>query len=208
MSIINELLKKAERERVPRSPEIPTQCAVIGTRPRWRRLAIAGILVGVIMGGGVGIWRWLLSSPWDLLQLSRLGQPAVSAVLMEQLADQLTERLVERFGQHYVGPSIPAIEELAAAREDLWEIIAWWRERKQPIEELAAARQDLWELIVWWQERKQHLHVPPGTRGDTRRQTFYVEKRYIESIKRYAEAEGVSANEVVNQAFQQFFEGK
>jgi pseudouridine-5'-phosphate glycosidase len=58
------------------------------------------------------------------------------------------------------------------------------------------------------------LHVQAGVMvarpwpRDTARQTYHVERRYIELIREEAEAEGVSITEVVNRAFKTYFERK
>ena len=38
--------------------------------------------------------------------------------------------------------------------------------------------------------------------------TYHVEPRFIELIKAFAKAEGVSVTDVVNRAFRQFFDGR
>jgi hypothetical protein len=72
--------------------------------------------------------------------------------------------------------------------------------------ELEAVRSDFWEMIGWWRDRRLkqvHASIP----RDTARQTYHVERRYIELIREEAEAEGVSITEIVNRAFQAYFEG-
>lgn len=71
-------------------------------------------------------------------------------------------------------------------------------------EELSAAREDLWELITWWRLRKQQVHR--GTPRETQCYTSHVEKQWIERIKQEAEAEGTTIAEIVNRAFRQYFE--
>jgi transcriptional regulator with XRE-family HTH domain len=70
-------------------------------------------------------------------------------------------------------------------------------------EELSAAREDLWELIIWWRLRKQQVHR--STPRETQRYTSYVEKQWIERIKQEAEAESTTIAEIVNRAFRQYF---
>jgi hypothetical protein len=71
--------------------------------------------------------------------------------------------------------------------------------------ELEAVRSDFWEMIGWWRDRRlKQVHA--SRPRDTVRQTYHVERRYIERIKEEAEAEGVSITEVVNRAFRAYFE--
>jgi hypothetical protein len=71
--------------------------------------------------------------------------------------------------------------------------------------ELEAVKSDFWEMVQWWRDRKMkqvHKSVP----RDLQRQTYHVERRYIELIKHEAETEGVSITEVVNRALRGYFE--
>jgi hypothetical protein len=52
--------------------------------------------------------------------------------------------------------------------------------------------------------KQVHVSIPQ----DTARQTYHVERRYIELIREEAEAEGVSITEVVNRALRVYFERK
>jgi hypothetical protein len=71
--------------------------------------------------------------------------------------------------------------------------------------ELEAVRSDFWEMIGWWRDRRlKQVHA--RTPRDTARQTYHVERRYIELIREEAEAEGVSIMEVVNRAFRAYFQ--
>jgi hypothetical protein len=71
--------------------------------------------------------------------------------------------------------------------------------------ELDAVKADFWEMITWWRDRKLKL-IQASTPRDTQRQTYHVERRYIELIKHEAETEGVSITEVVNRALRMYFE--
>jgi hypothetical protein len=74
-----------------------------------------------------------------------------------------------------------------------------------PPAELDAVKSDFWEMIQWWRDRRLkqvHKSVP----RDLQRQTYHVERRYIELIKHEAETEGVSITEVVNRALRAYFE--
>jgi hypothetical protein len=66
-------------------------------------------------------------------------------------------------------------------------------------------KSDFWEMITWWRDRKLKV-VKARTPRDLQRQTYHVERRYIELIKHEAETEGVSITEVVNRALRGYFE--
>jgi hypothetical protein len=71
--------------------------------------------------------------------------------------------------------------------------------------ELEAVWSDFWEMIEWWRDRRlKQVHA--SRPRDTTRQTYHVERRYIELIREEAEAEGVSITEVVNRALRVYFE--
>jgi transcriptional regulator with XRE-family HTH domain len=73
--------------------------------------------------------------------------------------------------------------------------------------ELEAVRSDFWEMIGWWRDRRlKQVHA--SRPRDTARQTYHVERRYIELIREEAEAEGVSITEVVNRALRVYFDLK
>jgi Homeodomain-like domain-containing protein len=67
---------------------------------------------------------------------------------------------------------------------------------------------DVMELVEWWRQRKRIAKEYEGTPRQTQRMTYHVEPRFIELIKEFAKAEGVSVTDVVNRAFRQFFEGR
>jgi hypothetical protein len=75
---------------------------------------------------------------------------------------------------------------------------------QQPTE-LIPTVNDLREIFEWWQERKRALQVQQEPDRETQRQTYHVEKRYIEAIKRAADLEHVSIMEIVNRAFSHYF---
>ena len=93
-----------------------------------------------------------------------------------------------------------------------WRLFCWgekWpnsvNDRRPPVvdigtlspAELEAVRSDFWEMIGWWRDRRLkqvHASMP----RDTARQTYHVERRYLNRIKEEAEAEGMSITEVVN----------
>jgi tetratricopeptide (TPR) repeat protein len=59
MSIINDALRKAEREREPLATGLPLYHRVRTTRRSWRWSATTGMLIGVTTVGAVGVWLWL-----------------------------------------------------------------------------------------------------------------------------------------------------
>ena len=65
---------------------------------------------------------------------------------------------------------------------------------------------ELQEMLAWWRERKRALQIEADTEQETQRQTYHVQKRYIEAIRRAADLERVSIMEIVNRAFKQFFD--
>jgi transcriptional regulator with XRE-family HTH domain len=73
--------------------------------------------------------------------------------------------------------------------------------------ELDAVKSDFWEMIQWWRDRRLK-QVQKRVPRDLQRQTYHVERRYIELIKHEAETEGVSITEVVNRALRTYFEKK
>jgi hypothetical protein len=75
----------------------------------------------------------------------------------------------------------------------------------QVVEDLAAVWPDLQAMLAWWQER-QHL-VQQSDAPDRKlvRQTYHVEQRFIDAVKREADRTGESYAAVVNRAFAQYF---
>lgn len=67
---------------------------------------------------------------------------------------------------------------------------------------------DLRELVAWWHERKAVLQVSQDTDRETRRVTFFVEKRWEDAIRRQSDLDGTTYTQIVNDAFRQYFEGK
>ncbi len=75
-------------------------------------------------------------------------------------------------------------------------------------EELTAVWPDLQAMLTWWQEL-QHL-VQQSDTPDRKlaRQTYHVEQRYIDAVKREADRTGESYAAVVNRAFARYFAGR
>jgi len=65
---------------------------------------------------------------------------------------------------------------------------------------------ELQEMLAWFREHKRALQPRDDPEQETQRQTYHVQKRYIEAIKRAADLEHVSIMEIVNRAFKQFFD--
>src|SRR5438874_2515486 len=64
---------------------------------------------------------------------------------------------------------------------------------------------DLQEMLAWWRDRKHAIQTEEDAEQQTQRQTYHVQKRYIEAIKRAADLERVSIMEIVNRAFAHYF---
>lgn len=67
---------------------------------------------------------------------------------------------------------------------------------------------DLSEIVTWWQERKATLQTSQDDSRETRRVTFFVEKRWEDMIRRQSDIDGLTYTQIVNEAFKQYFEGK
>jgi hypothetical protein len=78
----------------------------------------------------------------------------------------------------------------------------------QLLKELNAVWPDLQDLVAEWRARKAMWCGPCDSSRETQLKTYHVEKRHIDRIATYAKDVGLKQREVVNEAFQQFFEGK
>jgi response regulator of citrate/malate metabolism len=76
---------------------------------------------------------------------------------------------------------------------------------QNPEKAVERGNDDLEEMLTWWRERKSILLSREDAAQETQRQTYHVQKRYIEAIKRASDLERVSIMEIVNRAFKQFF---
>jgi hypothetical protein len=74
--------------------------------------------------------------------------------------------------------------------------------------ELTAAWPDLQALAHWWQERHHLAQQDDTPDRKLARQTYHVEQRYIDAVKREADRTGESYAAVVNQAFARYFAGR
>ena len=71
--------------------------------------------------------------------------------------------------------------------------------------DLAQSWGELQEVLDWWRERKQSLTLALDTTRKRRRQTYHVEERFIEAIRRAADLERTDLAEIVNRAFDRYF---
>ena len=75
----------------------------------------------------------------------------------------------------------------------------------QIMQEIIASWNDLKEVLNWWKERKRAPRIARDADQETQRQTYHVQKQYIEAIRRASDLERVSISEIVNRAFGQYF---
>jgi hypothetical protein len=74
--------------------------------------------------------------------------------------------------------------------------------------ELTAAWPDLQALAHWWQERHHLAQQDDTPDRKLTRQTYHVEQRYIEAVRRESDRTGESYAAVVNRAFARYFAGR
>lgn len=72
-------------------------------------------------------------------------------------------------------------------------------------DQLTAIQDDLIEIAAWWRERRQLTQTSTDPERETERKTYHIEKRHIAAIERAADLERVSITEIVNRAFAHFF---
>ncbi|HSX79236.1 MAG TPA: hypothetical protein VLQ80_11790 [Candidatus Saccharimonadia bacterium] len=63
-------------------------------------------------------------------------------------------------------------------------------------------------LLAWWRERHQLVQDAAAPERQLERQTYHVEKRFIEAVRREADLTGESYAAIVNRAFAQYFASK
>lgn len=68
--------------------------------------------------------------------------------------------------------------------------------------------QDLQALLAWWRDRQRLVQDAAAPERQLERQTYHVEKRFIEAVRREADRTGESYAAIVNRAFAQYFAGK
>ena len=74
--------------------------------------------------------------------------------------------------------------------------------------ELTAAWPDLQALAHWWQERHRLAQEDDTPDRKLVRQTYHIEQRYIEAVRRESDRTGESYAAVVNRAFARYFAGR
>ena len=75
-------------------------------------------------------------------------------------------------------------------------------------EELTAVWPDLQALAHWWQERHRLAQEDDTPERKLVRQTYHIEQRYIEAVRRESDRTGESYAAVVNRAFARYFAGR
>src|SRR5206468_8890236 len=75
-------------------------------------------------------------------------------------------------------------------------------------EELTAVWPDLQALAHWWQERHRLAQEDDTPDRKLVRQTYHIEQRYIEAVRRESDRTGESYAAVVNRAFARYFAGR
>jgi hypothetical protein len=68
--------------------------------------------------------------------------------------------------------------------------------------------EDLQALLGWWRDRQRLVQDVAAPERQLERQTYHVEKRFIEAVRREADLTGESYAAVVNRAFAQYFARK
>ena len=74
--------------------------------------------------------------------------------------------------------------------------------------ELTAVWPDLQALAHWWQERHHLAQEDDGPECKLVRQTYHIEQRYIEAVRRESDRTGESYAAVINRAFARYFAGR
>ena len=74
--------------------------------------------------------------------------------------------------------------------------------------ELAALWPDLQALASWWQERHHLAQEEETPERKLVRQTYHIEQRYIDAVRRESDRTGESYAAVVNRAFARYFAGR
>ena len=68
--------------------------------------------------------------------------------------------------------------------------------------------QDLQALLAWWRDRQRLVQDAAAPERQLERQTYHIEKRFIEAVRREADLTGESYAAIVNRAFVQYFARK
>jgi hypothetical protein len=78
----------------------------------------------------------------------------------------------------------------------------------QILQEIIESWDDLKAMLHWFKERKRAPSIARDADHETQRQTYHVQQRYIEAIRRASDLERVSIAEIVNRAFEYYFNQK
>src|SRR5439155_23824763 len=78
----------------------------------------------------------------------------------------------------------------------------------QLVEALTTAWPDLHRMLDWWQARQRLVQDAAAPERQLERQTYHIEKRFIEAVRREADLTGESYAAIVNRAFAQYFAGR
>ena len=132
MSVINEALKKAEHERARIPIILPFRRSARRTRARQLWLALAGIGVGVMLGGGIGSRVWVSSESPPLPAAEQGREPAPAVVLPQPVrarddapsraaAAEAFQRGVRAEGQGSWDLAAQSYRDAIAGNPTLWE---------------------------------------------------------------------------------------
>jgi hypothetical protein len=72
----------------------------------------------------------------------------------------------------------------------------------------ARDREDLQAVLTWWRVRQQQLEASDTPERQLERQTYHIERRFIDAVRREADLTGESYAAIVNRAFAQYFAGR
>jgi hypothetical protein len=78
----------------------------------------------------------------------------------------------------------------------------------QLVEALTTAWPELQQMLAWWHDRQRLVQDAAAPERQLERQTYHIEKRFIEAVRREADLTGESYAAIVNRAFAQYFAGK
>jgi hypothetical protein len=127
----------------------------------------------------------------------------------------------------YVHPGIPddseespvGAEEIAGAHEGIPALprVGIHEEDQGPpeaglspelVEELTAVWPEIHIMLMWWRDRQRLVQDAATPERQLERQTYHIEKRFIEAVRHEADLTGESYAAVVNRAFAQYFTAK
>jgi hypothetical protein len=102
-----------------------------------------------------------------------------------------------------VHQGIPALPEPAPPQGDPGSALS------PPLAEaLTTAWPEIQHMLAWWRDRQRLMQDATAPDRQLERQTYHVEKRFIEAVRREADLTGESYAAIVNHAFAQYFAGK